>query len=928
MRLIALILFITCWLTTAVSVAQDTCALPPSVPSLLPNPSLELFDPDQAGCQSRQPGGLPDNTNQANCLTGWQRASLGTTDAWNAFTFSGALPNFPGRLPQPLPSGTGLAGFWVGIDTVNLGLRNRDGTRVQNYREYLASCLVDEQRLETGEEYRLTFSLGFIPVERVEETEALLGSFSPVRIAIYGIRECAQLDFGDSYECPQLAGAAGWELIREVEVSGTDGWTNVDLRFRAAADYAGLAIGGACGTDPGYGRSIYRNYYFIDEIRLNVPEAFEQPVAGPVAVSGQTICDDRVTLTGTESPGASYQWLRNGVEVPGATDRQLVLATGPDVDGRYQLRVSTAAGCALSEEVVIQRPILYDQIADSVALCRVGDTIVLSPNDFSFANRYSWSNGTDDYFVRIADPGQYSVTVSNSCEQRIENFVVVAGGQPDYRIDNSNPTACAGDTVDLSFQSDWYYSFVDWEVIAPTNPNDTIAARDRGERTVSVIVQPDSTVVVLSTFDLCTFTQDTVVLRTVPIDYTASVPTLNCDNPVDTIRLALTDPGGVEYVWTDPAGEPAGGSTPELEVDRPGTYRVEFFDGSRCPVVDSFEVIFDDSFVAGLTTVDATCGADGRASALPEGGVAPYLVEWFAAGDGTPLASGTDSIAGLSATTYEVVVTDGSGCELRETFTIGAADTLQLSARVSFEDCTDATLGQVTLAATGGVGPYTYRLDSLTQSAPLFPELPTGTYQFTVIDSNGCTAGPVTAVVRPPTPFTISLPEEIVLRQGDAATLPLAIDGITLADGTAAWSPADGLSCTDCPQPVARPARTTRYRVTFTSFEGCSETADVLVVIDGRLRYFAPTAFSPNGDNVNDEWRIFFGPTVARVVELRIFDRWGELVWETTNEDPAVAWDGTFRGQRLPPATFVYAGVLELVDGRRRSIGGSVALVR
>ena len=911
-----------------VLLAQADCDLPPAVPSLLPNASLERFDPTQPGCRSLQPGGLPDNTNQANCLTGWQRASWGTTDAWNAFTLPGAPPLFPAALPQPLPSGTGLAGFWVGIDDAEFRLTNGDGSLVQNYREYLAACLVGGQRLVPQQDYRMTFSVGFIDVVETE-LGVLLGSPSPVRLAVYGIRSCDQLNFGDTYECPEAAGAAGWELIQEVSVSGADGWTAVDFTFRAAADYAGIAIGGACGDDPGQNRDSYRNYYFIDEIRLNVPQAFTQPVAGPVAVSGQTVCADEVVLTGTESPGATYQWLREGQSIGGATDRRLVLDPGPDIDGRYQLRVTTAAGCALSEEVVIQRPILFDQVADSVALCRAGDTITVAPTNFSAAARYNWSDGTTDFVLRVTDPGQYSVTISNSCEQRIENFVVVEDGRPQYRLTVDPPAPCPGDTVALSWRSDWYYPFTLWEVIGPGNTADNLTFEEGRQSSVRITAQEDSTVVVLRMYPSCgepTF--DTLVLRSERIAFTARVPTLSCDVPTDTIRLRVAAPEGVEYSWTDQTGAPVGDSSPDLVVNSPGTYRVELVDGVRCATVDSFSVAFGGSFRTGLSVNGATCGPNGSARVTPAGGTLPYRTEWFAGGSATPLAGEVDSIGGLAPAAYEVVVTDATGCSLRESFVVGATDSLTLSAQVGFADCADASVGQVTLTAAGGVGPYRYGGDGLTQSAPLFTDLTAGTYTFTVTDATGCSTAPVTATVRPPTPFSLELPPEIALPLGDSVTLPLTLTGLSFGEGTVSWSPVGGLSCGSCPNPTARPGRTTRYTATFTSLEGCAQTAAIEVRIDQRLRYFAPTAFSPNGDDNNDVFRLFFDPSVARLLHLRIFDRWGELVWENTSGNPAEGWDGTFRGKPLAPAAFVFVGELQLVDGRTEPISGAVALVR
>ena len=357
-----------------------SCALSSTLTSLLPNPSLEDFDSGQIGCTSRQPGGRPDAVNQANCLTGWRRASLGTTDSWNAFTLTGAGPFFPNKLPLPLPSGTGVAGFWVGIrDTPDASFTNGDGTRTKQYREYLAACLVDGQRMETGKPYHLTFSLGFMEPQIANDDGNIVDIRSPesVELSIYGVKECGQLNFGAFYSCPEASDAFGYDLIANVTVEGTAGnWTFREVDFVSPGSYAGFAIGGSCADDntrPDGGN--YRNYYFIDDLILNEPAAFNEPVAGPVAVDGLTACDEVITLTGQAQTGATYQWFRNGIAVVGATAPALEIAGGPSADGTYVLRVSTAAGCALTEPVVIQRPVMSDHFAENVAICVGEDSV-------------------------------------------------------------------------------------------------------------------------------------------------------------------------------------------------------------------------------------------------------------------------------------------------------------------------------------------------------------------------------------------------------------------------------------------------------------------------------------------------------------------------------------------------------------------------
>jgi gliding motility-associated-like protein len=146
-----------------------------------------------------------------------------------------------------------------------------------------------------------------------------------------------------------------------------------------------------------------------------------------------------------------------------------------------------------------------------------------------------------------------------------------------------------------------------------------------------------------------------------------------------------------------------------------------------------------------------------------------------------------------------------------------------------------------------------------------------------------------------------------------------------------AWSPQEGLSCTDCLSPLASPAQSTRYQLFVEDSNGCSYQATVFVAVDQNLRVYIPNVFSPNGDGSNDIfYPNIYGP-VERVETFRIFDRWGEQVFRQEDfqpNDPAFGWDGTFNGQLLNSAVFVYYLVVELENGGQEVIKGDVTLLR
>jgi gliding motility-associated-like protein len=85
-----------------------------------------------------------------------------------------------------------------------------------------------------------------------------------------------------------------------------------------------------------------------------------------------------------------------------------------------------------------------------------------------------------------------------------------------------------------------------------------------------------------------------------------------------------------------------------------------------------------------------------------------------------------------------------------------------------------------------------------------------------------------------------------------------------------------------------------------------------------------PTAFSPNGDGLNDVLQIQ-GEGIA-TFSISIYDRWGQRVFNST--DPTDTWDGTFNGKALNSGVFAYRVYVVLLDGTEVSQSGNITLMR
>jgi gliding motility-associated-like protein len=96
------------------------------------------------------------------------------------------------------------------------------------------------------------------------------------------------------------------------------------------------------------------------------------------------------------------------------------------------------------------------------------------------------------------------------------------------------------------------------------------------------------------------------------------------------------------------------------------------------------------------------------------------------------------------------------------------------------------------------------------------------------------------------------------------------------------------------------------------------------------LRIFAPDAFSPNGDNLNDRFTIYYGSEVERISSLRIFDRWGAMVFSEENLDSGEnnGWDGFIKDKLAPIGVYVFMAEAKLKTGKIEIVKGSLTLVR
>lgn len=378
------------------------------------------------------------------------------------------------------------------------------------------------------------------------------------------------------------------------------------------------------------------------------------------------------------------------------------------------------------------------------------------------------------------------------------------------------------------------------------------------------------------------------------------------------------------YDWTFNASNNDNSSQSGLLA---GVYNVNVLDQNACLAQGSVTLVDPSTLTTSfINKQEITCAnaADGSVEVQVSGGTPPVAFNWSN-------SAITPSVSNLAAGAYQVTTSDNNGCSTVMTISFAAPPTIEiLLLAIDPVSCPAYTDGAIQVSAIGGTPgqsvAYHYSLDGVNyQTSEFFQNLTAGSYTIYIRDSQGCLKDTTIQIFEPAILDLLVLPSDSTIDLGSSIALVSSVSNYTAVDiNYYSWSPLSGLNCSDCATTIATPYYTTEFTLTVNYLANCSVSETIRVNVGDGEDFYVPNAFSPNGDGNNDVLEVY-GTGLAKV-DLTIFNRWGEKVFDSNNQWQG--WDGNYRGVESPAGVYTYYVEATYLNGKVKEKKGTITIIR
>lgn len=648
-----------------------------------------------------------------------------------------------------------------------------------------------------------------------------------------------------------------------------------------------------------------------DSIPITEPQPISLSANAVASITcfGHTDAEALATASGGTAP-YSYAW-SNGDSGPRADSLG---------DGTYTVIMTDANGCSANTNITFVEPTrLQLSISGIDARCYGGNdgTATVQVSGATPGYTYLW----DTYQVQTASTatglaaGTYTVTVTdnNGCKDSISYLIdepntplsisTVQTPAPCYDTPTGTATAFAGGGVG-SYSYQWN-----------TNPVQATPTADSLRAGTYIVAAIDG--------NGCIITDTIAVTQASPILPNATGIDISCFGECDgTITTAPTGGTGSHFVAY--SNGTSGASTQGLCA---GSYYITVTDQLGCVVTDSVVIIEPQAIGASEQFVIPSCQGllDGVAEAYPQGGTAPHTITWSNGAQGAVNS-------GLGDGTYRYTIVDARGCSYIDSITLHEFSPFAYGNETT---CADIADGIIVTGATGGYPPYETTVDGayFGNDSIITGWLP-GTYTVTMRDNNGCEVDLPITITAPPS-ITFGNFDDPVIALGDSVLLDIPTNSNYFFPQWLSGNVNEAvpsIACDTCRRTFVAPLVTTTYTFLVETVEGCFSETQITVTVEADHKIYFPRAFSPAPVSVGENDYLFpqsDGMEVANIDEFRVYDRWGNLVFETRDiqpDVPSMGWDGYKNAKLLPADAYIWQVRATFIDGHTGVFEGQTFL--
>ena len=634
-------------------------------------------------------------------------------------------------------------------------------------------------------------------------------------------------------------------------------------------------------------------------------------VQNPACNSGTNGAIDLIPSGGV--PGYTYTWsnLVNTEDLSGVGA------------GVYTVTITDSKNCTASASTTVTepQPLVTSGYVTNVTCAGFQDGFIdITAYGGTLPYSFNWSTSQSTEDIAAVPGGNYSVTVTDAKGCEVASIYIVLEPAPLALSLTKTDATCFGGsngsvTANISGGRTPYQAL--WTTFDTAKVVNNLTAG-----LYSVLVTDSSG---------CTIYGNVTINEPTDITATSVVVDATCGNTSNG-SISITAAGGTpSYTYSWSVSGQTGSSITGLGG---GTYSVTITDANACQkVLPPFTVSQPDSIYTNVSVSNPGCfgSNNGFTSVVVQGGAIPYLYNW----NSSPAQSGAMA-TNLIAGSYIVTITDANGCTLTANATLNNPPAIAVTVTPEAAKCYNTATGKVTVSVTGGLAPFTYSLNGVAQPSNEFTGLAPGDYIVVVRDANACEGSQVFTITAPNEIFVeLSAPQQVIL-QGMTTQL-FASPTSTTPIINYYWGPTDTLfnfsACGDpanCNNPFVTPYFTTTFTVAAMNADSCFAYDTITVEVQVQPSAFIPTAFTPNNDNLND--RFEFDILGVKKIDIAIFDRWGDKIYENQNQTNGITnadgWDGTVNGKPAPFDTYVYQMNLTYFDDVVKQITGTVTLLR